>query len=166
MPQNLYVPTAGEASTPATVVATTSVSAPADGFLSNSIIVPQRVVASWYSAGTAPATAGNHGVVFFVADRAYELVSVRERHATAGNDGSPVTGMLKKVPSGTAAASGTDMLTAGISYKGTADTNAAGTVHGTAANRQMAAGDGLAMVLTGTPTALAGVGVTVELKAI
>jgi hypothetical protein len=138
----------------------------ADGALVGGVILPQRVTASWELLSTQPATAGNHGNVFFIADRAYEVVSVKERHATAGADGGAVTGMLKKVPSGTAAGSGTDCLASGISYKGTADTNAAGTLHATAANYTLAAGDGLAMVLTGTPTSLAGVSVTVELKAV
>lgn len=119
---------------------------------------------SFFLAGAAPATAANFGVVFYIAPRAQQLVSFRERHSTAGNDAGAVTGMLKKVPSGTAAGSGTDMLASGINLKGTADTNASGTVHTTIANIQLAAGDGLAFVLTGTPTALADLGCTAELK--
>jgi type IV secretory pathway VirB10-like protein len=91
---------------------------------------------------------------------------VRERHATAGNDAGAVTTMLKKVPSGTAAGSGTDMLASGINLKATANTNQSGTLHATQANYQLAAGDGLACVLTGTPTTLAGMVVEVVLKRI
>jgi hypothetical protein len=130
------------------------------------IVVPLYVTAEFRLDGTAPATSGNHGTVFFVANGAYELVSCKERHATAGSDGGAVTTMLKKVPSGTAAASGTDMLSAGINLKATANTNQAGSLHATQANYQLADGDGLACVLTGTPTALAGMVVEVVLKRI
>jgi len=64
--------------------------------------------------------------------------------------------MLKKVPSGTAAASGTDMLSAGMDLKATADTLQAGSLSATAANLQLDIGDSAAFVLTGTPTAAAG----------
>jgi hypothetical protein len=120
------------------------------------LIVPLYIRREFVLNGSAPATAGNFGTVFMIADAAYELVSVKERHATAGNDGGAVTGMLTKVPSGTAASAGTAMLSAGINLKGTADTNAAGSLSATAANTRLANGDGVAFVLTGTPTALAG----------
>jgi hypothetical protein len=107
--------------------------------------------------GVQPATATNFGGVFMIADDAFELVSVKERHSTAGSDGSAVTVMVKKVPSGTASSAGTDMLSAGISLKATADTNQTGSLSATAANTRLAAGDGVAIVLTGTPTAVAGV---------
>jgi hypothetical protein len=127
------------------------------GGVNGGLIVPRYATKEMRLDGAAPATAGNFGTVFFVADAAYELVSVTERHATAGSDGSAVTAMLKKVPSGTAAGSGTDMLSAGINLKATANTNQSGSLSATAANTRLAAGDGVAVVLTGTPTALAGV---------
>jgi hypothetical protein len=130
------------------------------------LIVPRYVTKQFRLDGTAPATAGNFGTVFFIANEAYEVVAVRERHATAGSNGGAVTGMLKKVPSGTAAGSGTDMLSAGIDLKATADTNQSGTLSATAANTRLAAGDGLAFVLTGTPTSLAGLCLQVTLKRI
>ncbi len=95
-----------------------------------------------------------------------EVIGVTERHQTLGTNGSAVTVMVAKVPSGTAKASGTDTLSAGISLKGTNDTNVSGTLHGTPANKQLAAGDALALVTTGTLTAVDGVTVTVELKRI
>ena len=36
-------------------------------------IVPQRVIATFSLPGALPATAGNHGVIFFIADAACEL---------------------------------------------------------------------------------------------
>lgn len=95
----------------------------------------------------------------------FELVSVIERHQTAGNDAGAVTLMVKKVPSGTAKSAGTDMLSAGINLKAAADTNQAGALHGTLANIQGVAGDSIALVSSGTLTALDGVGVTVAIKA-
>lgn len=113
--------------------------------------------------GTSAATAANYGV-FFTAPFACKVTAIVERHATAGSDAGAVTVMLKKVASGTAASAGTDMLSAGISLKGTADTNAAGSLSATAANLLLAAGDSLALVTTGTLTAVAGVCVTVTLE--
>lgn len=112
---------------------------------------------------TQAATADNYGI-FFIAPYPVEVVSVRERHETAGSDAGAVTLMVAKVPSGTAKGSGTDTLASGISLKGTADTNASGTLHATAANYRLAAGDALALVPTGVLTAVDGVTVTVELK--
>lgn len=95
---------------------------------------------------------------------AWRLVSVTERHQTAGSDAGAVTLMVKKVPSGTAKAAGTDMLSAGLDMKGTADTNQSGSLHATEANYTGAAGDGIGLVSTGTLTALDGVALTVEIE--
>lgn len=114
----------------------------------------------------AGAAAADFDAPFFIADRAYIVTAVRERHQTAGTDASAVTLMVKKVPSGTAKASGTDVLSAGINMKATADTVQSGSLHGTAANYTLAAGDSLALVTTGVLTSLDGVGVTVILKKI
>jgi hypothetical protein len=115
--------------------------------------------------GTQSATAGNYGVVFWVAPVACKVVSATERHATAGSDGSAVTVMLTKVPSGSAVGAGTACLSAGISLKATADTNQAGSLSATASDYTLAAGDGLAWVLTGTPTAVAAFSATTDLTA-
>ena len=121
------------------------------------VIEPLYFTREFRLDGAAPATAGNFGTPFFIADDAYELVSVRERHTTAGADAGAVTVMLKKVPSGTAPGSGTDMLSAGINLKATANTNQSGSLSATVANIRLAATDSVAAVLTGTPTSLAGV---------
>lgn len=114
----------------------------------------------------AGAAAADYDGRMFIAERAYEVVSVREQHQTAGNDAGAVTVMVKKVPSGTAKSAGTDVLAAGVSLKATADTVQSPALHATAANYQLAAGDSLALVTTGTPTAVDGVSVTVVLKKI
>ncbi len=95
---------------------------------------------------------------------ACKVVSVKERHTTAESTAATLTGMLKKVPSGTAASAGTDCLAAGVNLKGTANTNASPSLHATAANYTLAAGDALAIVASTTITELAGAEFTVELQ--
>lgn len=116
--------------------------------------------------GTDAATAGNYFALFFIARRPYEIISCKERHEVAGSDGSPVTFQLNKVPNGTAPASGTSILTTGLSLKSTADTLQAGTITAVIANRRLVDGDGLCLETSGTLTAVAGVSIVVELKAI
>ena len=91
---------------------------------------------------------------------ACRLVGATARWQTASS--AAETLMVKKVPSGTAKASGTDCLAAGIALDGTADTNVAGALHATADNYTFAASDGVGLVASGAPTALDGVGVTLE----
>lgn len=128
-----------------------------------------KPVTRWLE-GTTAQTAANYTTLFFIADRSYEVLSVTERHETAGSDGGAVTVMLKKVPSGTAPASGTDVLTGGISLKATANTNQNGTISqlrtNSVYNRRLSSGDGLSLVTTGTLTAVTGVTVSVLLRAL
>lgn len=113
--------------------------------------------------GSSAQTAANFTTPFFIANRSYLVLEITERHETAGTDGGSVTLMLKKVPSGTAPASGTDMLSAGMSLKTTANTNQNGTI-GTV--KTVSDGDSLSLVTTGTLTDLVGVTVSILLKAI
>lgn len=114
---------------------------------------------------TEPQTAAKWTTPFFIADRPYYVISVSERHETAGSDGGSVTAMLKVVPSGTAPASGTDVLSAGLNLKSTANTNQSGSLSTTAGARTLDQGDSLAMITTGTLTALVGVTISVVLRA-
>lgn len=116
--------------------------------------------------GTDAATAANYTTPFFTADRAYEIVEFFERHETAGSDAGTVTVMLKKVPSGTAPGSGTNILTASLNLKATANTSQEGTITSTITNKRLARGDALALVSSGTLTDVAGVTASVILKAI
>lgn len=113
--------------------------------------------------GAQPQTAANYGI-FWTAPFACQVLAAQERHETAGNDAGAVTLGIKKVPSGTAKAAGVDVMGNTFNLKGTADTNQDATLNGTAANLLLAAGDSLALILTGTPTTLAGVAVTVTLQ--
>lgn len=127
---------------------------------------PTGDTAQLFMPGTTPATAANFGVCFWTnnGEDTMEIYDVRERHATAGGDVGAVTGMLKVVGSGVAAASGVDALAAGMNLKSTADTPVVAGLHATLANRLVPPGASLAFVLTGTPTSLAGLGLTVRMR--
>lgn len=94
---------------------------------------------------------------FFVAPRAMRVVRVDLTVTVAGTDAGAVTAMIEKVPSGTAIASGTDILSATLNLKGTANTNQAGALSTTAGALDLAAGDSLALDFTGVLTAATGV---------
>lgn len=107
---------------------------------------------------------------FFIANRAYQVTAVREVHATAGSDAGAVNLQITKDTGTQAPGAGVDLLTnntnAGFDMKGTANTVQVGTLTATTADLQLAAGNRLSVDFAGTLTALAGVTVTVSLKAI
>lgn len=131
----------------------------ADGLTVGAKIVPQTMLLSVVIPGGA-AVADFDGVIPIPV--ACKIVSVKARWQTAS--AAAETLMVKKVPSGTAKASGTDCLSAGLALDAAADTNVSGALHATAANYTLAAGDGLALVPSGAPTSLDGVAVTIELQ--
>lgn len=112
--------------------------------------------------GATPATAANWGY-FYRAPFPIEVISVSERHATAGTDAGAVTFVVAKGASGTAVASATAIQTSTFNLKGTADTEQT-VVPDAGAPRQLSAGDWLGVKLTGTPTSLAGVVLTVTAR--
>lgn len=99
---------------------------------------------------------------FFVADRVYVVKGIRGVVDVAGSDGSAVTATIRKVPDGTALASGTALHTGTFNLKGTAATNQSLTLSATATDLQLYAGDRLAVDMTGTATAAIGA-ITVNL---
>lgn len=113
--------------------------------------------------GTSGATAANYGM-FFQADRAVGVASITEIHATAGTDTGAVTLQVEKLTGTTAPGSGTSLLSSAFDLKGTKNTTQYGSL--TTSNPTALAlgrGDRLGVVLTGTPTAVANVVVTVIL---
>jgi hypothetical protein len=104
----------------------------------------------------------------FIADRPYDVISVRESHAVAGNDAGSVTLDVKKCTGTTAAASGSTVLGSTFNMKSTANT----VVHKTRRNggvlttpvATLAEGDRLALDITGTTTSYAGGVVIVTLR--
>jgi hypothetical protein len=137
-----------------------------------------RQTAELLVAGAAAATATNYGIIFTVpaisinrdmtgasaTGAVWQITSVRARWETAGSVSAAL--MVVKVPSGTAKSAGTNCLASAIDATAVADTNVDATLHATKANYQFADGDSMALVASGTLTALAGVFVEVEIKRI
>lgn len=96
------------------------------------------------------------------ADRAMFLLSAVKRIDVVGSNGSAVTSVLWKAPSGTAPASGTAQFASGTwDLKGTVNVDQAATLSATPADRTFASGDSLVEVFTGTTTAAIGGGTAV-----
>jgi len=94
----------------------------------------------------------------------YELIEAYERHAVAG---AAANIQVFKVPSGTAKASGTNMLaSAGFAAAGTADTVVVIGPSLTVSATRLVRGDSVAIVASAASAALDGVSVTVRLKAL
>lgn len=113
-------------------------------------------------AGATPATAANFGQ-FYVAQRPKRLVSAVERHRTAGGDASAVTLTLEKLTSGTAEASGVNMLSTTFDLKSTADTPVRLGPSSTVADTRLAPRNAMALQDTGTLTSCAQMCLTVTL---
>ena len=121
----------------------------------------QYMTATHYISGTVA------DVQFYTAPVDCEVVSIREVHAVAGNDGSDVTGTIRRCQGTEAATAGDDLLgTTKINFKGTALTEQTPALTDTTASLQLDAGDRLSLDVTGTTTTLAGVIVTVLMKRI
>jgi hypothetical protein len=104
-------------------------------------------------------------VQFWTAPVKCEVVAVREVHAVAGDDGSAVTGTIRRCQGTEAATAGDDLLgSTKINFKGTALTEQTPALTDTTANLTLDAGNRLSLDVTGTTTNLAGVILTVLLK--
>lgn len=138
----------------------------ADKLTVGGVIVPQAITTSY----TMLANGSLADQSFFIANRAYQVTAIREVHSTAGSDGGAVNLQITKDTSTNAPGAGTDLLTnnsnAGFNLKGTANTVQTGTLTGTVASLQLAAGDRLSVDFAGTLTAVDGVTVTVSLMPI
>lgn len=137
--------------------------------VSYSDLVDRREYISHVLFGTQAATAGNYSV-FFTAPAPMLVMAINEVHTTAGTDGSAVTLQIEKLTGTTAPASGTVLLTTGFNLKGTANTVQYGAMvtSSNAAIQQtttyLGRGDRLALKLSGTPTSVANMLVTVSLQ--
>jgi hypothetical protein len=103
---------------------------------------------------TEPATTGNY-THFFVADRAYSILSITEVHGTAGTDGSAVTLQVQKLTGTTAIGSGTSILSTAFNLKATANTPQYPGLVATGNVTNIVKGDRIGLKLTGTPTSVA-----------
>lgn len=111
------------------------------------------------------AAAGDRPI--FTADRSYEVLEITEVHSVAGAASSTL--MIEKAPSGTAPASGTDLLVTAFAIDSTANTPVRKHVANgglvAKASRTLVAGDSLVMDFTGTISAYVGA-VTIVLRPI
>jgi hypothetical protein len=109
---------------------------------------------------TDAASANYYTTTFWTAPAKCVVDSVVARYNTASTSG---TVTVHKVPSGTAPDSGTALLSSTISTAATADTNYSGTLSSTKSTLELAAGDSLQLVDSGTLTNLVDLTVTVGL---
>lgn len=92
---------------------------------------------------------------FFVADRAYVVKGIRGVNDVIGTGGA-CTAVIRKVPSGTALASGTALHSGSYNLVGTAATNQTLTLSTIGSDLLLAAGDRIAADYTGTATSAIG----------
>lgn len=114
--------------------------------------------------GTAPATAGNYSH-FFIARRPLEILRVSEVHAVKGTDAGAVTLQLELLTGTTAPGSGSSILVSGFDLKGNINTVVSKEATALTSKRIVKEGERLALKLTGTPTTVASLVVTIYYKA-
>lgn len=119
--------------------------------------------------GASAATTTNYSV-FFIAPYPVRLIGIQEAHTTAGTDGGAVTLNIEKLTGTTAPGAGTSLLSTAFDLKGTANTVLTApssayplTTTNQVSSLNLATGDRLAFKLTGTPTSVANVTVTLQL---
>lgn len=121
-----------------------------------------EVIIRDYPSTTAQ-TATNYGYIF-TPNFPYEVLSIIEKHAVAGTNGSAVTLDVLNVPNGTAQGSGVSILTTPFSLKATADIAQIKSGLALKTNRTFSPGDSIALKVSGTLTTLEGVQVTIYYK--
>ena len=110
------------------------------------------------------ATTTNYSTCF-IADRPYQVVSVQEIHAVASTGGATTLDITKDTGTG-APASGSSVLN-GSTFNLAATANTLQTINSVNSGvSQLAVGDRLALKLSGTPTSMTNVTVTIALRSI
>ena len=110
------------------------------------------------------ATTTNYSTCF-IADRPYQVVSAQETHAVASSGGATTLDITKDVGTG-APASGSSVLN-GSTFNLAATANTVQSINAVNTGvSQLAVGDRLALKLTGTPTSMTNVTVTIALRSI
>lgn len=136
----------------------------ADSFTVAGVKAPDEIV---LEATLDAASVDKH---MFIANRAYEVTSVREIHSVVGSTGADVRprkilAASVSAPGATAGANVKELTTAVLDLTATADTHVSGTLSATAADLKFAAGDKLSLLFSGTLTNLVG-RIVITLKAI
>jgi hypothetical protein len=134
----------------------------ADKLTVGGVIVPQ------YWDFNVPIAAATVDTNIFIPTSNWQVVAVSEVHSVAGNDGSPVTAVVRKTNSTGAPSAGVVVTEGTFDLKGTANTIQTGVVRsGTYAwTTKVNATERLTLDVTGTLTTLAGGVITVRLKRI
>ena len=107
---------------------------------------------------------GLNDKVFFLANGSYQVVDVREIHSSA-DSGTPTVDVIKDSNS-ESPASGSSVLSTPLGLNTVANTSQAGSLTTTVANQKLVAGDRLSTKFSGTLATVAGVKLSVRLKAI
>lgn len=138
----------------------------ADGLAVNGEIIPTRTIVTV----SCPLNTDCVDQAFFIADRSYIVERVDEVHAVAGDHASAVNLQVTKDTGTNAPGAGSDLLTnnsnAGFNLKATANTVQNGTLVSTGATKTLAGGDRLSLDFAGDTQNLAGLVVTVALRAV
>lgn len=138
----------------------------ADGLTVGGVIVPQVLEVSFH----AQAAAEQVDQSFFVANRAYQVVAVRQVHAVAEATAATLNIQVTKDTGVQAPGAGVDLLTnnanAGFDGKAAANTDQPGTLTAVTADLQLAAGNRLSVDFSAAATELVGVTITVTLQRI
>ena len=124
--------------------------------ISRELLMPVLFIAQDVEA----ADAGSYGN-FFIADRAWKIISISEVHRVVGTGGSV---QVEKLTSGTAKDSGTDLLTTAFSLTASVNVPRFGTLTATKANLIIKRGDRLGTVISGLSGAPEDVQITVMLQ--
>lgn len=140
-------------------VSGTTVAAPADGVRAGGDPVVARLPATYRCNPNGDLA----DEVFFVADRAYTVVSMRQIHATAAT-ATGVTLQVTKDTGTQAPGAGTDLLATPFDLTAAASTVQTASLTTAAGALDLAAGNRLSVDFSATGAPLAGVAVTVMLK--
>lgn len=116
----------------------------------------------FFLPGTTAQTAANYSV-FFVVDRAYQIIAIAERHAAAGTAGGTVTCTVEKNSAGIGSGAGKNLLSTSFDLKAAADTNQYGSLTNVKNDLVLKKGDALYALSSGTLTSVQGVAITVYL---
>jgi hypothetical protein len=127
--------------------------------------------AAFFLAVSLPANAdqADQNIFLCPAGEIFEVLAISEVHTTAGTDAGAVTLQMQKCTGTQAPSAGTNLLTAALSMKTTANTpqyasQLLGTMVTDRSKLRLTGGDRLALDYTGTVTSLAGVAITVTMK--
>lgn len=128
-------------------------------------LTDKNQVISYTLFGTQAATSGNYST-FFTAPYPMTVSQITEVHAVLGTDGSDVTLQVDKLTGTTApgGATAVSLLTTPFSLKSTINTVVTGVLSVVVGAIQLNTGDRIALHLTGTPTSVANVTITLVLN--